>query len=190
VKIISLFNFKNGVGKTTIGFNLAKHLSCEFIECIPLYFEEELNITDKCVYDINTKDIKKINKVLKKSDYIIIPTELDFKVLIDTIISIKYASKTNSKARIIVAFNRLHTHNKKSELPYTKKAEKFIKKNINNIELEFIYIRDNKLWYKNFIIGKFYLDEIVNQDAFEYFYKQGILDIYGYFNNNNILEIL
>ena len=54
-KIISIFNFKNGVGKTTIGYALAKHLECDFIEAEPEYLknidENEKQAYSKEIHD-------------------------------------------------------------------------------------------------------------------------------------------
>jgi hypothetical protein len=58
MKKISLFNLKNGVGKTTIGFALAKHLECAFIEVEKEYFKE--------IDVFNAEVIKKCKDKVKK----------------------------------------------------------------------------------------------------------------------------
>lgn len=69
-KIISLFNFKNGVGKTTIGYALAKHLECDFIEA-ENEFLNEIDKNEKQAYSEEIynyfSDINK-NKELAEND--------------------------------------------------------------------------------------------------------------------------
>jgi len=186
MKIISFYNRKNGVGKTTLSYNLARQLGFDFIEAKDEYFNKHKKGIENSVYDININNKKTSSPILEKSNYIVIPTELDFKVLIDTKVSINYIKKINPNAKIVVVFNRLHTHYKKSELPYTSIARDFLEHTG-----KYVYIRDNKLWYKDFIEDKFYLDSIIHKSNYEYFLKLDLDDLMlSYFSNNNILEIL
>jgi len=196
-KIISFYNKKNGTGKTTLAYNLAKQIGASFIECEYKYTSKRGNTKgfiepfdddedEIVIYDINTSDRYTIKDTLFKSDYILIPTELDYKVLIDTKEAIENAYNINSKAKIIVIFNKLYTNKRQAELPYTKYARDYLKE--LNIPIEFVYIRKNKLWYKDFMNDKFYLDHLIKDEAFDYFKELTFFD--KYFTNNNKLEIM
>jgi len=200
-KIISFYNEKNGTGKTTLAYNLSRQIGCSFIELVPKYIEDDLNTDgfiqptiedypEVLICDINTTDYSEIKNMLSKSDYILIPTELDYKVLIDTKEAIKNASTINSEAKIIVIFNKLYTNKRQAELPYTKYARDYLEKNLKELKIpiEFVYIRENKLWYKEFMNNKFYLDHLIKDEAFDYFKELTFFD--EYFTNNNKLEIL
>lgn len=197
-KIISLFNFKNGVGKTTIALNLSKHLESNVIELEEDYLtmfeigklEKDIDINeDKTyIYDINSQDRYKISHILKKSDYILIPTYNDYKDLIKTAASIKYAKKRLKKnAEIIVIFNRLDFTNIIPEKRFTKNSKDFLKKVDDNIK--FLYIRNNRVWFNHSFRGRFYLDYSIYQIEKESDTKANI-SIMSYFTNNELLEIM
>ncbi len=195
-KIISLFNFKNGVGKTTIALNLSKHLESDVIELEEDYLtmfeigklekDVDLNEDKTYIYDINSQDRYKISSILKKSDYILIPTYNDYKDLIKTAASIKYAKKRLKKnAEIIVVFNRLDFTNIIPEKRFTKNSEDFLKKVDDSIK--FLYIRNNRAWFNQSYRGGFYLNySIYNEHTPE---KPNV-PIASEFSNNELLEIM
>ena len=209
MKVISLFNKKCGVGKTTIAYTLAKHLQADFLELKHKYgdrkyfdedgFQKEFE-SDKKVYDINInfdteENIEHIKETLKKSTYVLIPTSIDLKEVYETIESIKVVREVNENAKIIIIFNRLDTENKASELQYTEYATELINKELENrSNMKYIYIRENRLWFLDFFNDKFYLD-FFKKDLFQYVtqydsnFKQ-VLDYRDYFTNNRILETL
>ena len=84
-KVISLFNTKHGVGKTTIAFNLHKFLRLPVYELEEDFFSYCNNLLDQKkyvydfskkipptgIYDLNSNDLALLKPILKISDYIV-----------------------------------------------------------------------------------------------------------------------
>lgn len=193
-KTISFYHQKNGTGKTTLAYTLARQLGAEFLEITPTctgkdgFIKTQTDTSNrKVVIDINTDSEYHIKKSIESSDHVLIPTDLDFKVLTKTADTIKEVSLINPKAVIVVIFNRLSPDKKDKELAYTEAAQDYLKE--LDIPFKVSYVRENKLWYREFNQDKFYLDHILKEDCFLYFAK----DIKGmdeYFSNNQLLEVL
>lgn len=191
---ISFYHQKNGTGKTTLAYTLARQLNAEFIEISPIYTGKNGFIktqTDtsnrKIVIDINSDSEYHIKTKIESSNYVLIPTDLDFKVLTKTADTIKEVSLINPGAVIVVIFNRLSPDKKDKELSYTNTARKYLAS--FDIPFKVSYIRENKMWYKDFNKEKFYLDHIVKKDCFEYLSSE-IENFDDYFSNNQLLEVL
>jgi len=204
-KVISLFNFKNGVGKTTIAHNLSKYLECDVFEVEEDYLSllenarktddyipknivvNQNTIIENGIYDINSNyNLQIVKHIIKNSDYILIPTYNDYKDLIKTAASIKLIQKYR-KTNIIVIFNRLDFTNKISEEKFTKKSEQYLSSICE--EIKFLYIRNNRAWYKQSHNDKFFL----NSSLYDEYTKKGFNKdncILNDFTNNEILEII
>ncbi len=200
-KIISLFNFKNGVGKTTIAYNLHHFLQCPVYEIEDDFFsyfiqKNEILVQESYkhdydgktiqagVYDINSDNLKKISPILSKSNYVIIPTGVDFKDLVKTVVSINYLRSINEKCKIIILFNRLDPSYKIAEGRFTQVAVDFIKDKVNLHKIEFGYIRNNRTWFQLNVEGQTFFDFSFNKENNTYFKNN------AYFSNYQLLEMM
>jgi len=146
--IITIYNFKGGVGKTSIALNFA--LTAEYgIITNDVYSPLESVLSEKqyikvepdedfpdipkklnIIYDLGGHIDKRAIKIIKKSDYILIPTLSDFLSLKVTINAILEIEIYNNK--IIIIGNGTH----KSEIKHIKKVIRDCKFNYPLFELK------------------------------------------------------
>lgn len=144
--IISIFNKKGGVGKTSLSFSLAKDLKYFLISnddsVIELCYKDkakimqEPKIIDDCVYDFGGFVTPHISKILEISDYIIIPLTSDLNSLKKTVQTVKEIENTN----IIFVAN-------KSEKEDFKEIENYLE---SYFKFPIFEIKNSRIWAKTF----------------------------------------
>jgi len=155
--IITLFNKKGGVGKTSLAYNIARDLGFYLISNDDSVIEDtykdkakvmtkiKLIENENIVYDLGGFTDRNIVDILKKSDIIIVPTISDINSLKRTVNTIKEIKNFNEK--VITVANIV----KKNE-------EEFIKE---YLKIDF-KIRESKIFQKSFLELKS-ISEIVNE---------------------------
>jgi len=190
--IISVLNLKNGVGTSTLAWNIAHILGLDLYQhdkAIHHLFQDERKYSieagtvqsknvnvytiEKCKFESGVYDLGAdinygyIRQILRKSDVIVIPAELGAEVLIKTLATIKYVSQLNSKCDIFVVFNKLDNSDPARERKYTTEAEMRIEELnetiVNNIE--FCYIRYAFAMFRNLSEGYCLLDNFLRPNT-------------------------
>lgn len=193
--IISVFNLKNGVGCSSITWSIAHTLHLNIFQhdkaLHHIFLEKRKEAVKNKKLFTNHIEVKPINKrkfesgvydlgsdinygyvkqLLKKSEIIIIPTDLSFEVLVKTIASIRYVINQNEHANIFILFNRLSNYDPDREKKYTKAGKDLIVEEIDRIgdfddfNIEFLYMRYSFAIYREQSEGKYYLDHFIRQD--------------------------
>jgi len=186
--IISVFNLKNGVGCSSLTWNIAHTLDLDIYQhekaMHHLFMKERLDSVEYTRLYENNIDVEFINKrffksgiydlgsnvnyayirqILEKSDVIIIPCELGYEVMLKTIASIKYAQQINDRCMIYVVFNKLDKSDPDREKRYTEEAEKFVAMNVDISNLEFLYMRYSFAMFRELSYGFYFLDNYIYQ---------------------------
>ena len=130
--IISVLNLKNGVGVSSLVWNIAHILELDIYQhdkAMHHLFLNERNdlvedgqIKTKCisVYPINKREFKSgiydlgadinygyVRQIISRSKVVVVPLEVGAEVLIKTIATIQYVAEHNEECDIFVVFNKL-----------------------------------------------------------------------------------
>lgn len=184
--IVSVLNLKHGVGCSTITWNIAHLLGLNIYEhdkALHSYFmqerlesikEKQLSSNKIMVYPIDKKKFNSgiydlgadinypyVRQILEKSKVIVIPTELSYETILNTIATIKFVSQNNEMGKIIVVFNRLDIRETLRERNYTHHAREMIISNTDVKNIEFIYLKYSFALFKGLSKGFYFLDNYV-----------------------------
>ncbi|MEK6658217.1 MAG: ParA family protein [Campylobacterota bacterium] len=168
--IISIFNKKGGVGKTSLSFSLARDLKYFLISnddsVIELCYEgkakimQEPKIIDNCIYDFGGFVTPHISHILEISNYIIVPLTSDLNSLKKTVQTVKEINSTN----IVFVAN-------KSEKEDFKEIENYLE---SHFKFPIFEVKNSRIWAKTFKEKKS-VSEIKNESKINsYVYKNSI----------------
>ncbi len=174
-KKIVLYSLINGVGSSTIAYQLARLLR------LPLYQEKRYDLVDYLKNVLNpTKytvnliselkdldeeygaiyDLETPNKhILNIATDIIVLTNNSYLDVLKTISTLQQIQECiyNKVITIHVVFNRLQNGTPAREKRYTDKTKALILEN-TSLDIKFSYIRTNFIYYKQISDGKFFMD--------------------------------
>lgn len=128
--IISIINFKGGVGKTPFAFSIAKDLkldllSNDYSSIENIYdrakIEREPQLQDNCVYDFGGFVDKNITHILAKSDFVIVPCKPNNNSILQTLKTLEEVSTDNEN--IIVLNTDFKTDKQKKLVKETLSSE-------------------------------------------------------------------
>jgi len=192
--IISVLNLKNGVGTSTLSWNIAHILGLDLYQHDKamhhlFQVERKRSIEDGTVHSksINVYTIEKgqfnsgvydlgadlnygyIRKIISRSEVIVIPIELGAEVLIKAMATIQYVAQynNNKKCKIFVVFNKLDNSDPKREKKYRAEAEMRINdldKSITS-RIEFYYIRFSFAMFRNLSEGYCLIDNFLRVNS-------------------------
>ena len=149
--MITLYNIKGGVGKSSLAFQLAKHYS------LPLYTNDiysalagihKIDPNDKkcelpdCVLDLGGFSDNRIASYVKQSDVIIIPTLYSKLDLQSTVLTTRDIIEVKPDAKIIIVINKTRYNDDKMINETKKTLEKYLP-----FDAQFITIRSSKCFY-------------------------------------------
>jgi hypothetical protein len=142
--IVSVLNFKGGVGTSILTWSIAFTLELDIYQHSTAthhhFLKQRTNtlINDINVYPINKQKFKKgiydlgsdinypyVRQILNKSSCIVIPVEIGGEVIIKTLATIQYV-RDNSDAKILLLFNKLDKSDPKRERKYTGHIKELI----------------------------------------------------------------
>lgn len=193
--IISVLNLKNGVGTSTLAWNIAHILGLNLYQhdkaIHHLFLDERSYSRDTGTVqskNVNVHTIEKrqfksgvydlgsdinygyVRQILSRSNVIVIPAELGAEVLIKTIATIQYVSQNNNKCDIFIVFNKLDNSDPARERKYTAEAEMRIEELDNTIvnRIKFYYIRYSFAMFRNLSGGYCLLDNFLRPNAPEF----------------------
>lgn len=190
--IISVLNLKNGVGVSSLVWNVAHILELDIYQhdkAMHHLFNKERDtaIEDKkiisnsvSVNPIDKREFKSgvydlgadinygyVRQIISRSKVVVIPIEVGAEVLIKTIATIQYVAEHNEECDIFVVFNKLDNSDPKRERKYTKLAEDKIDE-MNSViskRIIFYHIRYSFAMFRNVNEGNFLLDNFISSNA-------------------------
>lgn len=198
---IVFYSLINGVGNSTIAYQLSRLLRLNFYQeqkddlvyylkkiLDPLrysvkYFDEyEKESVDKQEKnEAAIFDMKRIDKPLfNQADAIMVLTNNSHIDILKTIAALQKINDAleDKSVPVFVIFNRLQMGNADREKKYTETSKKLILQTIEELKISFLYIRTSFVYYRNINQGHFFMDSFFkrNNEFFEQ-YKYELQDI-------------
>ena len=187
---IVFYSLINGVGNSTIAYQIARVLR------LPFYQEQKndlayylSSVLDRKKYGIKQLDSYKhdSDKALKDDSYskggifdlkkphaslfnmadaIVVLTNNSYLDILKTIAALKDIESTvvDKKKPIHVVFNRLQLGNAEREKKYTGVSKQLIKQMAPHLNIVFSYIRTSFIYYRNIEKGSFFMDHFFKWD--------------------------
>jgi len=155
-KIITFFNKKGGVSKTTTSFNISKDLNYYLLSnddsVIEEIYPKKAKVMEKLqiinnqniVYDLGGYIDKGIIELFKQSDIIVIPTTLDINSIKRTINTIKEIESYSKEIIIVI------TKYQKRTLSKYKQGIKAL----TSLNKEIYYLRESESYINSLHLGK------------------------------------
>lgn len=131
--IISLLNFKGGVGKTPFAFSIAKDLKLDLVSndysSIENIYDRatithEPQLKDNCVYDFGGFLAENITNILAKSDFIIVPCKPSNDCILQTFKTLDDL-KSITKLEKIIILNTDFTSDKEKKVVKSALEQKY-----------------------------------------------------------------
>jgi hypothetical protein len=182
-KKIVFFSLINGVGNSTISYQLSRLLR------VPLCQEQKNDIVHflrdvvdsekrnflKQVYDLNNEDYKEgavydlktpNKKILNLATDIVVLTNNSYLDILKTIATLKLLNSLlfDKKKSIHIVFNRLQNANPAREKKYTNVSKELILSNSFGMNITFSYIRNSLIYYRDIQKGKFFMDSFFKEN--------------------------
>jgi len=175
-KKVVFFSLINGVGSSTISYQLARLLR------LPLYQEQKNDLVHflKTLLDSTRYSLKQIDeldsedykdgaiydlkspnkKVLNLATEIVVLTNNSYLDILKTIATLKLLNSilADNHKPIHIIFNRLQNANPEREKKYTKASKEIILSNSFGMNITFSYIRTSLVYYREIQKGKFFMD--------------------------------
>ncbi len=198
---IVFYSLINGVGSSTIAYQLARLLRLHFYQeqkdDVVYYLKKILNPSrytvryfDEYEFESDKKaernetaifDVKRIHKPLfNQASAIMVLTNNSH---IDVLKTIAALQKINDALEdktipVFVVFNRLQMGTADREKKYTDVSKKLILQTIEDLNITFLYIRTSLVYYRNVNQGHFFMDSFFKREN-EFFerYKDDLQDI-------------
>lgn len=198
---IVFYSLINGVGSSTIAYQLARLLRLHFYQeqkdDVVYYLKKILNPSrytvryfDEYEFESDKKaernetaifDVKRIHKLLfNQASAIMVLTNNSH---IDVLKTIAALQKINDALEdktipVFVVFNRLQMGTADREKKYTDVSKKLILQTIEDLNITFLYIRTSLVYYRNVNQGHFFMDSFFKREN-EFFerYKDDLQDI-------------
>lgn len=187
--VISITNLKNGVGCSSLTWNIAHILELDIYQhdkaMHKFFLDERVNRGNSksrsvSVQSIGEDDIKSgvydlgaditpehVQQILNKSNVVVIPIEVGAESLMKTIETIQYVAQHNKECDIFLVFNKLDNLDTKRERKYTEqsvfKIEDLDEEIVNRIQ--FYYIRYAFSMFRNLDEGYCLLDNFIHSGA-------------------------